>query len=144
MRTKIKRFSFLDGLETFQASGYHADFPLHSHDQICITLVTEGVECTQVGESELIAPFQGISLTYPEEIHANPNRNDSSYSFLTFYISPEVVSYFNNDKVTYFKSRVIQDPWLYRSLVEFSRETDQTEAGFGSILKYLGQNHLTS
>lgn len=143
MFTKVRRFEFFDQLEIFEADGYHADFPLHIHDTICITLVTNGTECTQVHQHELVTPFEGISITYPDEIHANPNRNDGSYSFLTYYLSHDVLSYFNGKKEVYFNDRILQDEQLYRLLLSFGVSANPSEEEFASILNYLSNHHCT-
>lgn len=143
MRSTVRRFDFLDQLEIFQAEDYTADFPLHLHDRICITLVTQGIECTQVHQQELISPFKGISLTYPEEIHANPNRNTEAYSFLTYYLSPDVLHSFVKNEPYYFKNRVIEDEALYHLLFKYASSPSPSENKFAEILHYLSQHHIT-
>lgn len=143
MRSTVRRFDFLDQLEIFQAEDYRADFPLHFHESICITLVTQGIECTQVLQQELISPFKGISLTYPEEIHANPNRNTDSYSFLTYYLSPDVLQSFVGQKEYYFKNRVIEDEDLYQLFLNFASSPNPAENTFADILQYLSRHHIS-
>jgi len=144
MRSKIRRFDFLDQLELFEASDYQASFPLHSHDTVCLTLLTRGTECTQVHRQELMTPFKSISLTYPEEIHANPNKNKGSYSFLTYYISPDVLTHFHGNEKFYFKNRVIEDEDLFNLLAQFANSNSASSNDFEYILKYLIQFHFTS
>jgi len=143
MKSTVRRFDFLDQLEIFQAVNYVADFPLHLHDQICITLTTQGVECTQVHQQELISPFKGISFTYPNEIHANPNKNNEGYSFLTYYLSPEVLKHFCEKKDFYFTERVVEDESLGQALLKFACDPKPSEKNFVKILKYIYSHHIT-
>lgn len=141
MSAILKRFDFLDQLEILEARGYQADFPSHLHEQLCLTLTTQGVECTQVNNQELISPFQGISLTYADEIHANPNKNNGSYSFLTYYISPDVIRYFSGYQSCFFRDRIILNAHLYRELFKYGGSSNQSEEKFGDILRYLIQHY---
>ena len=143
MLTNIRRFDFLDRLEIFQADGYQEDFPLHLHEKVCITLTTQGTECTQVHDQDLITPYQGISLTYADEVHANPNRNNGMYSFLTYYISPEVIAHLYGSDRYFFKSRVIQDKYLYDGLLGYAMSPDPTEGQFTRIFESLLRYHFT-
>lgn len=143
MRSTVRRFDFLDQLEIFQAEDYFEDFPLHFHDKICITLVTQGIECTQVHQQELISPYKGISFTYPEEIHANPNRNTEAYSFLTYYLSPDVLSSLGEKETYYFKNRVVEDENLYQLLFDYASSPKASEQHFVDILQYVSRHHLS-
>lgn len=143
MRSRLRRFDFLDQLEIFEAEDYREDFPLHLHDRICMTLVRQGIECTQVREQELISPFQGISFTYPDEIHANPNKNNQGYSFLTFYLSPEVLSKLVGSKEYFFTARVVEDAFLAQALLTYAFAPQASEARFVEILQYLAREYLT-
>lgn len=143
--THIKSFDFLDNLEVFQASDYLADFPMHFHDVISLTLVQRQCECTEVGDLKLLTPPGSLSLTYPDEIHANPNINDGSYAFLTYYLSPDVFRHFNGGKDFIFRERVIQDNHLYHLLFTWAinkQAPPEKEAHFTKIMHYLAQFHL--
>ncbi|MEL6357974.1 MAG: AraC family ligand binding domain-containing protein, partial [Bacteroidota bacterium] len=96
--TQFKRYPFFDQLEVLNADGYLADFPLHSHDVVSLTLVRSGVETTRVKGKELRATVGSISLTYPDELHANPNLNGGDYNFTTFYLSPDLLYRLNGGK----------------------------------------------
>ena len=65
--TSLQRFDFLDNLEILIAKDYQQDFPAHFHDELCITLVQKGVECTEVNGFQLLSPVGNISLTHPNE-----------------------------------------------------------------------------
>lgn len=143
--THIKTFPFLDKIEVLQASDYVADFPMHFHDVISLTLVQRQCECTEVGDLKLLAPKGSLSLTYPEEIHANPNVNDGSYDFVTYYLSPDVLRYFNGGEDFVFRERVVQDPDLYQKFYNWANTigTDQEkETEMLRIMQYFAQHHL--
>jgi len=144
MKSKIRRFDFLDQLEIFEASDYQPSFPLHSHDTVCLTLLLRGTECTQVHQQELMTPFKSISLTYPDEIHANPNKNKGSYSFLTYYISPDVLAHFHGNEKYYFNNRIIQDDYLSDLLFQFAQAPEASESTFKVVLDYFIQHHFTN
>lgn len=141
MSTRIKRFPFLDQLEILEAQSYSSDFPLHMHEQYCLTITTIGVECTQVNNQKLITPPHAISLTYPDEIHANPNINGDAYAFITYYISPDVISYFLQGKAQQFQSRVLHDEHLYHSLLKLARSSHPPEGDFREMLQYFISHH---
>lgn len=143
--THLQHFDFLDNIEMLHASAYTADFPLHFHDVVCLTLVRRECECTEVGDLKLLAPPGGISLTYPEEIHANPNINDGSYAFLTYYLSPDVLRYFNGGKDFVFRERVLQDPALFQMLYHWAfadKAGPFAEQQLADILTQLTTHHL--
>ena len=144
MPTNFRRLPFLDQIEIFEAKDFEADFPLHLHDQICITLVTSGLECTRLGKQELYTPFKGISFTYPDEIHANPNKNQGAYSFLTFYISPDVLRYFSNSKIFSFRNRVVEDSHLFDWFWRIGNSNTPDEANLTALIRYLSHYNLSS
>lgn len=143
MSTTIRRLSFLDQIEILDAKDYAADFPLHLHDKLCLTLVTKGVECTEVNTQQLLSPFRSISLTYANEIHANPNKNKGKYSFLTYYISPEVISYLYGSEQYFFKDRILTDQDLYNKLLAYAALSDPSEAEFIATLAPMLAQYLT-
>ena len=143
--TSVRRFGFLDSVEIFQARDYQQDFPLHFHDVLCLTLVQSGYECTEVEGKKLLSPIGSISLTYQEEIHANPNINDGSYSFLTYYLSPEVLRYFYGGKDFAFIERVVQDHSLFSMLYGWAQEEapiNIREQNLQSIIQYFVRHHI--
>ena len=145
--THIQSFPFFDNVEVLNASAYVKDFPLHFHDVISLTLVQQGLECTEVQGKKLLTPPGSISFTYPDEIHANPNVNDGSYSFLTYYFSPDVLRYYNQGRDFRFKTRVVQDPVLYQMLYQWAtspRKGEPSELGLSKNLAYGGGCALNS
>lgn len=90
-KTKYHRFPFIDQLAVLEADNYRANFPAHRHEEYSVTLVRSGFEITQIHGKELQTLAGTISITPPEEIHANPNGNQMAFDFTTFYPSPDLV-----------------------------------------------------
>lgn len=143
--TTLQRFDFYDQVEVITAKNYLADFPIHFHETICITMVCKGIECTRVGDYELINPVGGISLTNANEAHANPNLNEEDYSFVTYYINPEVIKHFTHQQENHFPDRVVLDHYLYQQFLSWKTlETSlQNERSFAPILSYLAQHYIS-
>ena len=118
--TKFRRFPIFDEVEILEAHGYTQDFPNHFHETVCITLVQEGAECTEAKGKSLLAPRGGISLTPHLEAHANPNPNVDGYSFLTFYVNPDVICHILGKSSFQFTHRVVQNISLYQSLYRWA------------------------
>lgn len=142
-RTTFHRFDFLDNLELMLAWDYQQDFPVHFHDSICITLVQNGVECTEVEGKQLITPIGSLSLTYPEEVHANPNLNADDYSFITYYLSPDFVAHKLGEQNFRFKDRVVDDQWLYQQLYHWAMSSQKSLSGIQLLFSHLIHAHLT-
>jgi AraC-like DNA-binding protein len=138
-KTSLRRLPTLDNLEMLTAQDYAADFPLHFHDQLCITLVQNGFECTEIGGQQVFSPVGHISLTPQEEVHANPNLNQGTYSFTTYYISPDYLCFLNQGKAVHFQERVIEDPLLFYQLIALAQCQDRlpTAEELSFILKDL-------
>lgn len=143
--TTIQRFDFYDQIEVISANNYIADFPVHFHDTVCITMVSKGFECTRVEGNELINPVGGISLTNANEAHANPNLNDGDYSFVTYYLSPEVIQHFTNRQENHFPERVIRDNNLCNQLMSWktTESSEQNECSFAPIIRYITQHYVS-
>lgn len=140
---RFRRFPIFDEVEILEARGYRKDFPFHFHETICITLVQDGVECTEAAGKKLFTPRGSISLTHHQEVHANPNMG--GYSFTTFYINPDTISHILGKKFFRFSDRVIQDQGLFHSLLTWASTpfTEQAplENSLGTILTKLGQSY---
>jgi len=122
------RIDCLDNLEWMCAPDYSESFPTHFHDCISLTLIQQGLERTDTKGKTLLSPPGSFSLTPHDEVHANPNINEGSYSFTTFYISPEVFAYFINAKYFSFRERTITNPYLYQQLLHFTQEVKHVDA----------------
>lgn len=122
MQSQYQRFDFFDDLAVLRADGYQQNFPLHRHDVFSLTLTRSGVETTIVNGKELLAPAGSISLTPPNCLHANPNRNNGVYDFTTFYLSPDLMTYLNDGLPFSPEAVVIDNPALFSSLLHWSVE----------------------
>ncbi len=133
------RLDCLDNVELMDARGYSNNFPLHFHDQVCITLVRQGVECTETEDQQLLSPPGHFSLTPANTVHANPNINDGSYSFLTYYVSPDLLRYLAGGEEVHLQQCVIDDPILSKGLLRFPSEwTDSMKSvQFSNLLRRL-------
>ena len=78
------------------------------------------MECTEVNGFQLLSPVGNISLTHPNEVHANPNINDASYSFVTYYLSPDFVKHVLKVENFGFKERVVDNKALFRTLFQWA------------------------
>lgn len=87
------KFAAFDGLEMLAAPHYHQPFPWHVHDTFNVSLITSGTETIQLPTTTLYAPTGRLSLTHPQEVHANPVLHAPGYSLYTFYVSPAVMIY---------------------------------------------------
>jgi AraC-like DNA-binding protein len=134
MASQYQKFDFFDELAVLQADNHRQNFPLHRHDVFSLTLVRSGFETTLVRGKELLTPTGSVSLTPPGSFHANPNRNNGSYDFTTFYLSPDFLTYLNNGKTLVSQAAVIIDkPAFFSALQQWSME-QQTPESLAAIL----------
>lgn len=138
-RVTYLRHPFLDGLSVLTASAYHEDFPVHLHDEYSLTLVQSGRETTVTPQRELTALSGSISLTPPSVLHANPNRNGSSYGFTTLYLSPDVVHYLAPKATARLRedSVVLQEPRLFAALTAWATGPHAPERELIALLEQL-------
>ena len=122
MASHYQKFGFFDDLAVLRADNYRQNFPLHRHDVFSLTLVRSGVETTLVNGKELVAPVGCLSLTPPESLHANPNRNIGDYDFTTFYLSPDFMTYLNEGKTYSPEAMVINNPKLFSCLLQWPQK----------------------
>lgn len=123
MRSRYQKFGFFDDLAVLRADDYRPNFPLHRHDVFSLTLVRSGVETTIVAGKELLTPTGSISLTPPDCLHANPNRNNGGLDFTTFYLSPDFLDYLNDGTTFSPDAVVIDNPDMFLALSEWSEES---------------------
>ncbi|MEM7573143.1 MAG: AraC family transcriptional regulator [Bacteroidota bacterium] len=121
----LREFPFFDSLTILQANAYKADFPIHSHEEISLTLVRSGYETTQANGQELLAPGGSISLTRAGVLHANPNSYGSPYDFTTYYLSPDLIQFLRPGKTL--DNQVIHHPFLFEQFCRWSEEQHSTE-----------------
>jgi AraC-like DNA-binding protein len=106
----------LDGLELLKALDYNEDFPLHSHETFCVSLIENGT----FKENEQFASTGSIFITNPNDIHSNDMVFDTGYSFKTLYISPDIFKKLNNNQPLFFDNNCIENPLLFHQLNQFS------------------------
>jgi AraC-like DNA-binding protein len=106
----------LDGLELLKALDYNEDFPLHSHETFCVSLIENGT----FKENEQFASTGSIFITNPNQIHSNDMVFDTGYSFKTLYISPDIFKKINNNQSLIFDNNCIENPVLFNHLNQFS------------------------
>jgi AraC-like ligand binding domain len=105
----------LDGLELLKALDYNEDFPLHSHETFCVSLIENGT----FKENEQFASTGSIFITNPNDIHSNDMVFDTGYSFKTLYISPDIFKKINNNQSLIFDNNCIENPVLFNHLNQF-------------------------
>lgn len=89
-----------------------------------------------------MAPKGSISLTNADEAHSNPNVNQQDYSFLTYYVSPDVIRYFCQQKTFTFSSRVVQDPALFQLFFQLAQLSHPKEQSFETAIHYLVKHYI--
>ncbi len=120
----------LDGLALFRATPYGQPFPWHAHQTFNISLVEMGTEHIELPAGTVYVPAGHISITHPQEVHANPVASALGLSFRTFYISPALMSYLAGGVAVHFPMRVIADATLYVRLWQLSQAAGLEAAGF--------------
>ncbi|TAF24565.1 MAG: AraC family transcriptional regulator [Runella slithyformis] len=108
------RSPHIDNIELLAATHYNADFPDHSHETFCITLVENGT----FKENEYMATAGTIYITNPNEIHRNDLVFETGYCFKTFYVSPDFLKKINRDQNILFESNGIENPILFNQIAE--------------------------
>lgn len=141
------KIPILDGLEILDAKRHNLNFPFHTHNTFNITLVIHEILCTKIGNQYLKAPSGTIVITNPDEVHATICDSNIGNSFVTFYISPEVLARLNNNKPVFFDNKIIDNPLLFQQLFQlygqrFSLNTE-FEMGFENLLRTLVVKHAS-
>ena len=144
--------SQLDNLEVLYVPEGQRGFPQHFHPTYCLSLVLRGAEQTELADRSLLALPGSLSVTHPDEVHTNPLPEHCSQSFVTLYISEDVMQRANGGARAWFGQPIIQDTPLFAKferLVRASlpgptlRSLRVDEPRFFSLLQRLVQ-HATS
>lgn len=144
-KTAYHKLTAFDGLEILAAQHYHQPFPWHAHETFNLSLITGGTEGLQLPDTTLYAPAGHISITHPQEVHANPVLHAPGHSFYTFYVSPAVMARAAGGQPVYFPERVIYNEPLFSRLLHLTqRAIPDFNRLFGSFLRELIQQHSTS
>lgn len=92
------------------------DFPKHFHETFCISLIRNGIEKIDFGDSFLYSGENAISITNPFEVHSNPVVDkDLKVSFDTIYISNDLLKFLFNGKNIIFENKQIENHSLVNS-----------------------------
>lgn len=148
----LHEFPFFDSLAILQANAYWDHFPIHSHEEISLTLVRSGYETTQADGWKLLAPKGSISLTGAGVLHANPNSYGNPYDFTTYYLSPDLVQFLRPGSAL--SNQVIDDPFLFEQLCRWPIEERSTEVlqqllctlldNYGQLQNRTNSDHLST
>lgn len=111
-----KKVPYFDGVEVLYANRHTLDFPNHTHNTFNIALVLNQSFNARLPSKLLNAPIGTICITNPDEVHATPCDKATGNTFITFYVSPDVLKEINQGIPVFFKDRVIHDPQLFDSL----------------------------
>lgn len=139
------KIPILDGLEILDAKHHTLNFPFHTHNTFNITLVLEQIFSTKTNNLFLQAPAGTIVITNPDEVHATVCENTIGNSFITFYVSPDVLAGLNNNKPVFFDNKIIDNPLLFQQLLQLSRHlvrlNTEMEKEFLNALRTLVMKH---
>jgi AraC-like DNA-binding protein len=108
----------LDNLEFLIASDYAEDFPMHYHETFCVSLIEQGT----FDENGLIATKGTICITPPNLIHENKLLHETGYSFITFYVSPDLFRFLNQGKEVFFSNMVLEDDTIFAELKNIAQQ----------------------
>ena len=107
------RWPLLDGLELLRAQRHTTSFPWHTHNTFNIALILQETFSIQLPDALIKSPVGTLSITNPDEVHATPCQTAIGNTFLTFYVSPDVLSALNQGCSVFFPDRTICDNALF-------------------------------
>ena len=108
-----------DDLSIFSLEQQTVDFPVHYHETYCISLVKSGIERLEVAGITHFAGAGDITITHPNEVHAQPLFDgDIQSGFDTIYITSDLVKFFTKSQNDVFLPRKIHDLKLSIQLLE--------------------------
>ena len=125
---------YLDGVDLLHAKNHTIDFPNHTHNTFNIALVINQSFKAKLPSKILTAPVGSICVTNNDEVHATPCDKETGNSFITFYISPDVLREINDGVPVFFKDRVIYNQNLFSSLYRLSQNNSHLSANFERCL----------
>ena len=125
---------YLDGVDLLHAKNHTIDFPNHTHNTFNIALVINQSFKAKLPSQILTAPVGTICVTNNDEVHATPCDKETGNTFITFYVSPEILQEINNGKHVFFKDRVIYNQNLFSSLYQLSQNNIHRSTNFESRL----------
>jgi AraC-like DNA-binding protein len=107
---KTVRTKHLDALEVLLVEDSIAEFPLHYHETLCVSLIEKGTFI----ENHTIAVQDSLLISNPLEVHRNQALPDIRYSLRTFYVSPDVLRFAAQTPENFLLPKIITDPYLVR------------------------------
>ncbi|WP_298533222.1 AraC family transcriptional regulator [uncultured Algibacter sp.] len=120
----------LDGLEFLRAKSHTIDFPFHTHDTFNIALILDTTFNIKLTDKFLKVPRGVLSIVNPDEVHATPCDRDQGNSFFTFYVSPDVIKSFNNNRNVFFRNKVIYNTQLFNEFYFLSENLENASVNF--------------
>lgn len=136
---KLLKLKELDSLEVLTCKNNKHEFPNHFHQTYAISIIENGI----FGENHLVATPGSIVISHPNEVHENRLVDENTYSFTTFYVSPDVIKHISKSPSLSFAEKVIYDEKLFQYFKRLT-ETVSTPGSdhFNSSL-YEGLNQLS-
>lgn len=83
------KLQHLDSLELFSTSNSNQDFPLHYHENFCISIIEKGAFV----ENNKIALQHSVLISNPLEVHKNSAFQNLDYSIKTLYVSKDIFKF---------------------------------------------------
>ena len=142
-----KKLDILDGIEILFAKNRTLDFPNHTHNTFNIALVLNQIFNAKLSSKILNAPIGTLCITNPNEVHATPCDKNIGNTFITFYITPTILTNLNNGIDVFFEDKVIYNPRLFSLLFYLSQNIDNEflnfEKKFTQLLAILVKEYAT-
>jgi AraC-like DNA-binding protein len=91
-RVRFCRPEGLPGLELVEASYQRRAFPVHSHEEYVIGVITRGRELLSVRGAKLTAGPGDFILVEPNEPHYNEAIDDDGLEYRVFYVPRDIVA----------------------------------------------------
>src|SRR5215213_485064 len=90
-RVRFFRPERLPGLELVEVSYQRRAFPIHSHEEYVIGIVTRGRERLSIRSTQLIAGPGDFILVEPDEPHSNEALDADGLEYRVFYVPRAMV-----------------------------------------------------
>ncbi len=135
------KFTFFDEISVLSVENSNHEFPIHSHETFCISVITKGT----FGENELMAASGTILISHPDELHFNSLVNNNLYDMKTFFINKDVLTYSSGSKDICFANKIIDSPKLYNYFNQLPvlENRESNDSSFEKIMQN-GLNELVN
>ncbi len=132
------RLRIFDGTDIFASENEAAFFPFHFHKEVCVSIITKGVELFYSHDSaEIICPRGRISITNSKEIHRNQSFFDDGYSYKTIYLNTDVLKYFNHNIPVNWLQSTIEDYGLYQKIDNIISNRTCSNNAWSDMIRHL-------